>query len=43
MSSLQQNWRREQNSFCLEARRGEGGDEGQWGEMAQTTYVQMNK
>jgi hypothetical protein len=40
--SLQQNWRREQNSFCLEARgkRGEGKQEG---EMAQTMYAHMNK
>jgi hypothetical protein len=38
MSSLQQNWRKGQNRFCLEARReeGEGGDGRKQGEMAQT-------
>jgi hypothetical protein len=37
MSSLQQNWRRGQNSLCLEEMVvwGEGGDEVQWGDMAQ--------
>jgi hypothetical protein len=48
MSSLQQNWRRGQNRFCLEARRvGEeeedGGGVGEGGEMAQTMYAHMNK
>jgi hypothetical protein len=38
MSSLQQNWRKGQNRFCLEAR-GERGE----GEMAQTMYTCMNK
>jgi hypothetical protein len=45
MSSLQQNWRRGQNRFCLEAR-GWGGEEGGGGqgeEMAQTMYAHMNK
>jgi hypothetical protein len=45
MSSLQQNWRRKQNRFCLEAR-GVGGDGGggwQGGEMAQTMYAHVNK
>jgi hypothetical protein len=36
MFSLQQNWRRGQNRFCLEAR-------GEEGEMAQTMYAHMNK
>jgi hypothetical protein len=40
MSSLQQNWTRGQNRFCLEAREGGGG--GQGGEMAQTIYAHMN-
>jgi hypothetical protein len=47
MSTLQQNWRRGQNRFCLEARgiRGKvgGGRRGQEGEMAQTMYAHMNK
>jgi hypothetical protein len=45
MSSLQQNWRREQNRFCLEVRV-VGGDRGgfeQGGVMAQTMYAHMNK
>jgi hypothetical protein len=37
MSSLQQNWRRGQNRFCLEEM-GVGGRE-----MAQTMYAYMNK
>jgi hypothetical protein len=38
MSSLQQNYRKGQNRFCLEARQVgvEGGVEGQEGEMTQT-------
>jgi hypothetical protein len=46
MSSLQQNWRKGQNKFYLEARegwRGEGGDREQGEEMAQTMYAHMNK
>jgi hypothetical protein len=46
MSSLQQNWRRRQNRFCLEVRGawgGEGRGKGQWGEMAQTIYAHINK
>jgi hypothetical protein len=39
MSSLRQNWRREQNRFCLEAT----GWGGEGGEMAQTMYSHMNK
>jgi hypothetical protein len=45
MSSLQQNWRRGQNRFCLEAR-GLGEQEGggaQVGEMTQTMYAHKNK
>jgi hypothetical protein len=44
VSTLQQNWRKEQNRFCLEARR--GGERGGWGqveEMAQRMYAHMNK
>jgi hypothetical protein len=44
MFSLQQNWRRGQNRFCLEVR-GMGerkGVEGR-GEMAQAMYTHMNK
>jgi hypothetical protein len=45
MSSLQQNWRRGQNKFCLEVRRvawkGRGWRQG--GEMAQKIYAHMNK
>jgi hypothetical protein len=44
MFSLQQNWRREQNRFCLEAKGLEG--EEWWrqrGEMSQTMYAHMNK
>jgi hypothetical protein len=44
--SLQQNWRRGQNRFCLEVR-GVGEVEWvagrQWGEMTQTMYAHMNK
>jgi hypothetical protein len=45
MSALQQNWRREQNRFCLEAKRvgGKGRGQGAWGEIAQIMYAQMNK
>jgi hypothetical protein len=45
MSSLQQNWRRGQNRFCLEARGlgRVGGGRGQGEEMAQTMYAHMNK
>jgi hypothetical protein len=45
MSSLQQNWRRGQNRFCLEARgvREERGGGEQRVEMAQTMYAHMNK
>jgi hypothetical protein len=43
MSSLQQNWRKAQNSFCLEARRVDEGDRGQGGEMTQIIYAHMNK
>jgi hypothetical protein len=45
MLSLQQNWRREQNRFCLEARgdrrRGRRARAGE--EMAPKMYVHMNK
>jgi hypothetical protein len=46
MFSFQQNWRRGQNRFCLEARGlggGKGGSEGHVGEMAQTMYAHINK
>jgi hypothetical protein len=46
MFSLQQNWRRGQNRFCLENRRGreEGeGVGGLGGEMVQTMNTHMNK
>jgi hypothetical protein len=39
MFYLQQNWRRGQNIFCLEARECWGQDR----EMAQTVYIHMNK
>jgi hypothetical protein len=42
MSSLQKNWRKGQNRFCLEARRGRR-QGGQRGEMTQTMYAHMNK
>jgi hypothetical protein len=48
MSSLQQNWRKEQNRFCLEARglgekwRGQG-DGGRNGPNNVCTYEYMNK
>jgi hypothetical protein len=45
MSSLQQDWRKGQNSFCLEVRgmgeEGRGGGQGR--EMAQTMYAHVNK
>jgi hypothetical protein len=45
MSSLQQNWRRGQSRFYLEARGmgGEGERRGQGEEMTQTMYAHMNK
>jgi hypothetical protein len=45
MSSLQQNCRKRQNRFCLEARGlgAEGKDRRQWGEMTQTMYAHMSK
>jgi hypothetical protein len=44
-SSLQQNWRKGQNRFCLEARgvRGEGRGGGQGEEMTHTMYAHVNK
>jgi hypothetical protein len=47
ISTLQQNWRKGQNRFCLEVR-GLGGDGGARGggglrEMAKTMYAHMNK
>jgi hypothetical protein len=46
MSTLQQNWRKGQNRFCLErrgmGRRGRGREDTQ-GKMAQTMYSHMNK
>jgi hypothetical protein len=38
MSSLQQNWRKGQSRFCLEA-----GSKGMEGEMAKIMYAHMNK
>jgi hypothetical protein len=43
MSSLQQNWKKGQNRFYLEACGVEGESRGQGVEMAQTIYVHMNK
>jgi hypothetical protein len=45
MSSLQQNWRKGQNRFCLEVRwwEGERGGREQREEMSQKTYAHMNK
>jgi hypothetical protein len=46
ISTLQWNWRKVHNRFCLEARGGggrEGGGVGQGGEKAQTMYVHVNK
>jgi hypothetical protein len=45
MFSLQQNWRRGQNRFCLEERNGEGERvrAGAGGKMTQTMYEPMNK
>jgi hypothetical protein len=45
MSSLQENWRKRQSRFCLEAREVGGrcrGEEG-GGELAKTMYAHMNK
>jgi hypothetical protein len=45
ISTLQWNWRKAQNRFCLEGR-GEGNrgsGQGQEGEMTQTMYVHVNK
>jgi hypothetical protein len=45
MSTCQQNWRKEQSRFCLEARGWgvEGEGRGQGGEMAQTMYSHVSK
>jgi hypothetical protein len=48
MSSLQQNWRKWQNRFCLEVRGSEGkgrerGRRSGGEKVAQTMYVHMNK
>jgi hypothetical protein len=45
MSSLQQNWRKGQNRFCLEARRvgGKGRCVEHWGKMSQTMYAHRSK
>jgi hypothetical protein len=43
MFSLQQNWRRGQNRFCLEAREMGKRERRTEGEMAQTVYTNMNK
>jgi hypothetical protein len=45
MSSLQQNWRKGQSSFCLKVRGvgDKGKIQGAWEEMAPTMYVYMNK
>jgi hypothetical protein len=42
ISSLQQNWRKGQNRFCLEVRGGGGRGRRQGGERAQTMYTHMN-
>jgi hypothetical protein len=45
MSTLQQNWRKRQNRFCLEERgvRERGREPGEEGEMAQAMHAHMNK
>jgi hypothetical protein len=43
MSTLQENWRKGQNRFCLEVRRVGGRGRGWEEEMAQTIYAHMNK
>jgi hypothetical protein len=45
MSTLQQNWRKGQNRFCLEARwvGGERGGREQQGEMTLMMYADTNK
>jgi hypothetical protein len=43
MFSLQQNWRKGQNRFFLEVRRGWGRWEGEGGKVAYTMYTHMNK
>jgi hypothetical protein len=51
ISTLQQNWRKAQNRFCLEGRGEEerkregrgGGQRRQRGEMTQTIYAHVNK
>jgi hypothetical protein len=44
ISTLQRNWRKAQNRFCLEGRgRGERVGVEQEGEMTQTMYAHVNK
>jgi hypothetical protein len=43
VSTLQQNWRKAQNRFCLEGRRGRVWRWGQEGEMTQIMYAHVNK
>jgi hypothetical protein len=43
ISTLQQNWRKSQNRFCLEARWEERRGWRQGGEMTQTMYAHVNK
>jgi hypothetical protein len=45
ISTLQWNWRKAQNTFCLEGKEEEG-ESGGWrqeGEMTQTMHVHVNK
>jgi hypothetical protein len=43
MSTLQKNWRKGKNRFCLKARGVKGRGEGMGGTIVQTMYAHMNK
>jgi hypothetical protein len=43
ISTLQRNWGKGQNRFCLEGRAGRGREQGQEGKMIQTMYAHVTK
>jgi hypothetical protein len=43
ISTLQRNWGKGQNRFCLEGSGGRGREQGQEGKIIQTMYAHVNK